>query len=593
MLTHVITFALAPLMGAPQMPAPPIRADALRAHVEYLSSDALEGRFTGSEGERKATEYAKKVFEEAGLKPGGENGTFFQEFPVRFGIEPVPGSYLRIRVGSQVHEAEVGKDFVPVYNGDAANLTTGSLVFVGEGISSEERDDYSGIDVQGKVVVVFPSSGRAASNRAKARTAQEKGAVGILFAGTPEGAGLLDLSGRNAILRSENFFAAAISSDFFEKVSGMKFEEARRQALVGRVMPGFPREATVELKTGTQPKTLTGRNVIAILPGNDPTLANQYIVIGAHIDHIGHGETGALARDANDDIYNGADDNSSGTATVLELAKYFSRTKSNSKTLVFQLYSGEELGLVGSRYWVAHPTVDLKAITAMINLDMVGNLVDNKLIVDGARSSPIWKDLIARFSQGFEVEFDPTGRRSVAGRSDHAAFESAGIPVLFFNTDEHERYHRPNDTADKLNYEGMERIANLVLNVVVSIDAMPGMVPFQNKDQIVERQPPESQGRGGGRRVRVGLIPDYSDPGPGLLLEGVSENSPAQKAGLQAGDRIIQWDDIKITTIEDLQFVFERAEPGKPATVTIIRDGKEMKVTVIPEPPMALLLRAA
>jgi hypothetical protein len=593
MIAYALTFALLPHLAAPQLPAPPIRADALRAHVEYLASDALEGRFTGSEGERKATEYAKKVFEEAGLKPGGDRGTFFQEFPVQFGTEPAPGSYLRIRVGSRTQEAELGKDFLPVLNGDAPEPKTGALVFVGEGISTSERDDYAGVDVQGKVVVVFPSSERSSNTRAKARTARDKGAVGILFVGTPEGAGLLELSGRNAILRTENFFAAAISSEFFQKVTGMNFEEARRQALAGRVMPSFPREAAIEVKTGTQPKTLTGRNVVAILPGNDPNLANQYIVVGAHIDHVGHGEMGALGRDPNDNIYNGADDNASGCATVLELAKYFARTKSNSRTMIFQLYSGEELGLIGSRYWAAHPSVDLKAITAMINLDMVGNLVKDKLIVDGARSSPIWKDMIARFAQGFEIEYDPTGARSIAGRSDHAAFEAAGIPVLFFNTDEHERYHRPNDHADKLNYEGMERIANLVLNVIVAIDAMPGMVPFQNKDQIIERQPPQSQTASGARRVRVGLIPDYSDPGPGLLLEGVSDNSPAQKAGLQAGDRIIQWDDVKITTIEDLQFVFERAEPGKPATVTIIRNGKEMKLTIVPEPPMVFLLLAA
>lgn len=573
-----------------QAPAPPISAESLRKHVEYLASDELEGRFTGSTGERLAGDYAKKVFEEAGLLPGGEKGTFFQEFPARFGIEIGEGSYLRFRRGSETLEAKPGEEFVPVYNGDAANEVTAPVVLAGEGIVSEERDDYAALDAKGKIVIVFPSADRRLSNRAKARTAQEKGAVGILFAGSPAGAGILDLTGQNGILRTEGFVAAAISSQMFERVSGLNFERAREQALAGRVVPGFAANVTVTLKTSTQPKTIVGRNIIAVLPGQDPTLRNQYVVIGAHIDHIGHGEVGALGRIEGDDIFNGADDNASGSAMVLELARYYSRTKSNSRTLVFQLYSGEEMGLLGSRHWVAHPTVDLKAITAMINLDMVGNLVDNKLIVDGIRSSPLWKDLVNRFGGGFALEFDPTGRRSIAGRSDHAAFESAGIPVLFFNTDEHERYHRSNDHADKLNYEGMERIGTLIINVLSVIDSMPGMVPFQDKDKIVERTPPEAPASGA-RRVRVGLIPDYSDPGPGLLLQGVSENSPAEKAGLRAGDRIIQWDDIKITTIEDLQFVFERATPVQPATVTIIRDGKEMKITVVPEPPE--LLRAA
>lgn len=584
----VSTFILSTVLA--QAPAPPISAESLRKHVEYLASDALEGRFTGSPGERLAGDYAKKVFEEAGLLPGGEKGTFFQEFPVRFGIEISEGSYLRFRRGSETLEAKPGEEFVPVYNGDATNEVTAPVVFAGEGIVTDDRDDYAGVDAKGKIVIVFPSADRRQGNRAKARTAQEKGAVGILFAGSPAGAGILDLTGQNGILKTEGFLAAAISSQMFERVSGLNFERAREQALAGRVVPGFAANVTVTLKTSTQPKTIIGRNIIGVLPGQDPTLRNQYVVIGAHIDHIGHGEVGALGRTEGDDIFNGADDNASGSAMVLELARYYSRTKSNSRTLVFQLYSGEEMGLLGSRHWVANPTVDLKAITAMINLDMVGNLVENKLIVDGIRSSPIWKDLVNRFGGGFALEFDPTGRRSIAGRSDHAAFESAGIPVLFFNTDEHERYHRANDHPDKLNYEGMERIGTLIINVLSVIDSMPGMVPFQDKDKIVERTPPEAAASGA-RRVRVGLIPNYSDPGPGLLLEGVSENSPAEKAGLRAGDRIIQWDDIKITTIEDLQFVFERAVPFQPATVTIIRDGKEMKLTVIPEPPA--LLRAA
>lgn len=576
---------------ATQAPAPLISADALRKHVEYLASDKLEGRFTGSPGERLAGDYAKKVFEEAGLLPGGTKGTFFQEFPVRFGIEIGEGSYLRFRRGSETMEAKPGEEFVPVYNGDAAQEITAPVVFVGEGVASSERDDYASLDAKGKIVIVFPSADRRLSNRAKARTAQEKGAIGILFAGTPTGAGLLELNGQNGILRSEGFVAAAISSQMFERISGLNFERARQQAVAGRVMPGFATNVTVTLKTTTQPKNIIGRNIIAILPGHDPTLRSQYIVIGAHIDHVGRGEMGALGRLEGDDIYNGADDNASGSAMVLELARYYSRTKSNSRTLVFQLYSGEEMGLLGSRHWVANPTVDLKAVTAMINLDMIGNLVESKLIVDGIRSSPIWKDLVNRFGDGFELELDPTGQRSIAGRSDHAAFESAGIPVLFFNTDEHERYHRANDHADKLNYEGMERIGTLIINVLSVIDSMPGMVPFQDKDKVVERTPPEAPASGA-RRVRVGLIPNYGDPGPGLLLDGVSENSPAQKAGLQAGDRIIQWDDIKIVTIEDLQFVFERATPFQPATVIIIRNGKEMKVTVIPEPP-ALLWAAA
>ncbi|MEM4407384.1 MAG: M28 family peptidase [Candidatus Caldarchaeum sp.] len=559
-----------------------ITAASLRAHVEYLASDALEGRLTGSPGERAAGDYVKKFFEQHGLLPGGENGTYFQHFEVTMGGEATKNNRLRLTLpDGKTLEAQLSRDFNPLYNSDYQRTVTGELVFAGEGIATETRNDFEGLDIKDKIVVVLTSrqQNEQNSNRTKARTAKEKGAVGILFVGpSAETGNLFPMNRRFGLSPDSGIVALNISVDLFERLSGLKMSEARSASAEGRVLQGFPKGIKAEMQADIQPARVIGRNVIAILPGNDPKLKNQYIVFGAHMDHVGRGASTASGAD---DIFNGADDNASGTAMVMELARHFAQEKSNRRTYVFQLYSGEELGLRGSTHFVQNPTIKISDVTCMFNFDMVGNLVNNYLILDGVRSSPVWSDWIDELATGFNVRKD---RPDLAGRSDHGPWERAGVPVLFFFTNEHERYHRPNDEPQYLNYEGMERIANLAIQFVKKVDAMEDMLSFRRGNQITERKP--SSPEPGNRKIRVGLIPDYGDSGPGVLLAGVIPNSSAEKAGLQAGDRIIQWEEQTINDIEDLQRIFETAEPGKPVTIKIVRKESVISLTLVPDPPL-------
>lgn len=567
-------------------------AEALRSHVKYLASAELEGRMTGSEGERKAGDYAKNWFTKYGLLPAGESGTFFQHFDATVGLTNSADTKLVVYLSNgKTVEAKVGDDYNAVANSSNEVIKGASLVFVGEGLVSETRNDYANVDVTGKVVVVIPSADqRNASNRQKAQWAKDKGAIGVVFAGALSGdASKAPLpTMRNGLRRETEIVGGWISADFFEKISGLKFEEAKTQAQSGRIMPGFASGLKADLQSGTEPDRVKGRSVMAILPGQDPVLKNQYIVLGAHMDHVGYGGSGSTS--GKDSIHFGADDNASGTATILELAKYFAENKTNKRTLVFQLYSGEELGLLGSTHFVRNPTIVLENVAAMLNFDMIGNLTNNRLLIDGVRSSPVWPGLLDKLGSGFDIVRDPRGQENVAGRSDHAAFERQGIPVLFFWTGFHDRYHNEKDTWDLLNYEGQARIVTLAAQVIEEIDKTEKMPPFQRQGQVTDRVPkaPPSMGDSSGRRVRVGFIPEYADAGPGLLLAGVSEGSPAEKAGLRAGDRIMKWGSQNIESIEDLQEILSTAEPGKPVQITVRREGKDLVITVIPDGTVTL-----
>lgn len=562
-----------------------ITSSALRSHVEYLASDKLEGRLTGTEGERLATAYAADFFKSLGLKPGGDKDTYFQEFPVSFGSTIGEGSELifTTSTGKEI-KAKVGEEFSPVLGSIEKTPVEGGVVFAGEGRVEGERDDFASIDAKGKIVMLFPAAPRDNyNNSARARAAKEKGAVGVIFVGpTEEGSSkLMLLTRQRGINRDLEIAAACITAELFEKVSGLKYADARKSAAGGYISSSFARGLKAKLTSETAPNNTTGRNVIAILPGNDEKLKDQYIVIGAHIDHVGWGQVGSMS--GVEKIHNGADDNASGTSTVLELARYFASTKDNKRSIVFQLYSGEELGLLGSMYWTRNPTVDIKAVTAMINLDMVGRLREDKLTIDGIGTSPDWPALVDKLTGGLDIK-KSNGPMS---NSDHFSFFRAGIPVLFFHTDLHEHYHRHTDEVDTLNYEGMAKIANLVAEYVRAIDKMSEMVTYKNRNEEIKRTPPkkdDNENHSMGRRVRIGFIPEYGDSGPGVLLAGVSSDSPAQKAGLREGDRILEWDGKKIDSIEGLQEFMMSAQPGKAVTLTVERRGEKIKVTVTPEP---------
>ncbi len=314
--------------------------------------------------------------------------------------------------------------------------------------------------------------------------------------------------------------------------------------------------------------------IVAYLPGNDPRLSKEIIVLGAHYDHLGHGGHGSLARGSHK-IHFGADDNASGTAVLLELAEAFSILQGlNSRTLVFIAFSGEELGLLGSQYFVKHPTFSLKHIVAMINMDMVGRLRENKLQIFGSGTSSVWPAVIGRgesLVRGFRINLSSKGG---FGPSDHTSFYKKKIPVLHFFTGLHKDYHKPSDTLDKINAKGAAKIGQLVFQIVWALDELP------YRPDYIYIKPPRRVRHGKGPRPYLGIIPEYGGDNQGLVISGVSANSPAEKGGLKGEDRIIQFGSVPIRNIYDLTNALYRYKPGDKVKIIVVRKGKKRTLTV-------------
>ena len=331
-------------------------------------------------------------------------------------------------------------------------------------------------------------------------------------------------------------------------------------------------------------------NVIGILPGSDPKLKDEAIVIGAHYDHLGYGGEGSGSLSATTGIHHGADDNASGVAGLLELARMF--TTQNPKprrTIVFIAFSGEEEGLIGSNYYVNHPIVPLANTVAMINMDMIGRLKENKLIIGGIGTAADWRSIVndknalagLKAAHGttnsvWSAEpFALTLNEDGYGPSDHSSFYSKQIPVLFLWTGNHEDYHKPSDTADKINYEGEARVVSLVANVIRDIDK-------NDKRPTYTVAKSESSGRTMGFRVYLGTIPNYADSNDGLKLDGVRDDSPAAKAGLKAGDKIVKMAGRDVKNVYDYTYALGEMKAGQEYEVEIVRGSERLTFRITP-----------
>ncbi len=577
-----------PAYFAELAPADVTLESALRQHIGYLASPELAGRLPGTPGADKAAQYITTHFQQAGLRPLGEQG-YRQPFPFVANVRLGRRNELTAASGTLRLRAKPDADFRPL--AFAANgLAEGEIVFAGYGIAAVKEaqyDDYAGLDVKGRIVVVLPYSpagsnphtkfGPFLSLRYKATTARNQGAAGMLVIAESDDFNRSQI----ARLRYDDAFGdagfpcAVISRDLAAKLLGGPVAELEKIiATTGQPASRMLPNTRLRLRTEVVKERQTGYNIIGLLEGGDPTLREEIIVVGAHYDHLGRGGPNSLAP-REGDIHPGADDNASGTAGLIELAQAFGqRPERPKRSLLFIAFSAEEKGLLGSAYFVDHPTTRGKRIVAMINLDMIGRLRDNRLSVQGVGTSSVWRSLVTEANRrhGFNLALGESG----FGPSDHASFYKRNIPVLFFLTGSHPDYHRPSDTADKINYAGERQVLGLVgdvIRAVANLPAAPDFVTSQAND-------PSERARGG-FRVSLGTIPDYAAEVVGVKLTGVREGSPAARAGLQADDIIVGLAGRDIRSVYDYTYVLQELEPGQEVEVVVLRGAQRLTFKLV------------
>jgi hypothetical protein len=585
----ILFFLLFPLAIFSQtITSPEITVDDIKSHISFLASDELAGRYTGTDGSIKAAEYIRDQFSKAGLKLIGKDG--FQEFEVVVSVSA--GENNAFKVNDKTYQA--GIEFSPFPFSKNATVSSG-VAFAGYGFEINQDslvwNDYEGMDVEGKWVMILrgdPEMDKQESHfisfgddRDKVLLARDKGAAGVLFVSgkkfdandelvsmyfdkTQSTAGLPVIHIKRNVA-NEILSSAKVTVDSIESllISTLK---PHSMTLSGNV------EATAEVIQ----KKVMARNVIAMLEGADPVLKSSYIVLGAHYDHLGMGGTGSGSRFLDSlAVHNGADDNASGVAGILELAAWLCSQKEGlSRSIVFVAFDGEELGLLGSRYFTDNPLIDMKSVMAMINFDMIGRLKTEEpaVMVGGTGTSVESESILSSLDAGaIKLNFSPEG----FGPSDHAAFYADNITVFFISTGAHEDYHTPDDDWERINYTGEKDLLNVCNQLVKVLADRPEPLTFQ------EAGPKEQQGRAGYRfKVTLGIMPDFtSTTEGGLGVGGVKKDGPAYKGGILKGDVITAIDGKQINDIYDYMNRLKKLQPGQVISVDILRN--EQKVVLI------------
>lgn len=557
-MKHPILFSLSSLILAcsglmAQIPTEAL-SSRLRYHVFYLADDSLAGRQTGSKGEHMAAAYLIKEFNEIGLQPAGDGGTWKQAFSFTGKQEFGKGNKLQIGRKKVIY----GSNFFTLPQSGSAKVQ-GNLVDVGFGISNEalKHDDYAGkADLTGKIFLIQLNSpdgnnphgafGADASIEKKLKLAKEKGAVGVVFYPSNEKDALPD---ERLDRRTQQQTLPAVclrwpSVNVLKKNMGKK----------------------VQLETQIIKHLVTGNNVIGYLDKG----AKYTVVIGAHYDHLGHAEYGSSLHAGDPEIHNGADDNASGTAALIELARHFSKSNFSLYNFLFMGFSGEELGLLGSAYFAKNPTIPLESVAAMLNMDMVGKLdsQSRQLGVLGIGTSPVWSDLVASKADNLKIKTSASG----TGASDHTSFYLKDIPVLHFFTGTHSDYHKPTDDAQKLNYQGMADVVNYIIRVIQGMDSGDKLVFSKTNDED-NRSAPRF-------KVTLGIMPDYFYEGRGIKVDGVTARRAADKAGVKQGDLLLEMGDFELADMQAYMRALASFEKGQKTTLKLIRGSEKLELSL-------------
>jgi aminopeptidase YwaD len=563
--------------------------------IKALTTPAMEGRGAGSKGLTRAEHLIEKRYKSLGLEPAGTN-SYLQPFTLITGAHLKGKNNFAVLTGDQRRELKAKQDFVP-FSFSASGSARAPMVFAGYGVSADEfqYDDYAGIDVKDKIVVVLryepPSFAVKAGNQGmtqhsqlvtKAINARNHGAKALVLVNGklgdgeedlltrfgsvsgPENAGIIFLQVKNAV------------AEGWLKSAGKSLAELQEQINASSKPASFalPENQTAALTVSIETTQATVNNVLAYLPGK----TDEYVIIGAHYDHLGRGNFDSLAPSQIGQIHPGADDNASGTAGVLELARLLAPQKGQlGRGILFASFAGEELGLLGSAAWVKEPTRPLEKCVAMLNMDMIGRIKDQKVYIGGVGTGSTLKAVVEQAQKeensGFKIEYSPGGYSS----SDHTSFVAKKIPVLFFFSGLHSDYHKPSDTWDKIDPDAAARLLNVVGEtgeLLADKEDRPSFIV------VAEDQPGGRSGGPGGYGPYFGSIPDFGQVETGVKFSDVKPGSPAAKAGLKAGDILVQFGDKPIKNLYDFTDALRRSKVGDVVEVKVLRDGQPVTASV-------------
>ena len=546
------------VLAAPAV-VPPGAAE-LGATIAALTDPGLEGRRSGTPGGEGAAQRLAAWLQAAGLEPGGDHGTFLQSFVLERAARPAPTSALELE-GGPARRLVFGRDFAP-HAGSRAGEAAGDVVFVGYGVSAPDAgwDDWAGVDVRGRLALVLDGAppqltdGRA-SRIEKLLAARTHGAAALLVVRDA-------LPPADATAAAVNVLSATLTragADALLAPAGRTIDELAAPLATTGAPASVATGARARLRVDIVHDARRAANVVGVLRGKDPLRAGDALVIGAHYDHLGRIEG---------IVHPGADDNASGTALVVGLARAFAAAGGVDRTLVFVLFGAEELGLLGSGHYVREPVVPLAQTIAMLNFDMVGRLRHRRLFVGGGDSAGGLRALAIEASRGTDVTPEVSGTPWTP--SDHSRFYDAGVPVLFFSTGGHDDHHRPSDTVDKIDADGIARVAAVAARVVERL----ALVPRPTYARLAR---PAARGGAGGTAADgafLGIVA-ASRPAPdGLWLSGVVPGSGAATAGLREGDVIVRFGRNAVDGLDALRGLLRHRRPGDSVDVVYLRDGE-------------------
>ena len=518
----------------------------LQTDITYLASDSLEGRRTGTDGERKAADYIESRYKK--LNINGYKGQYRYAFHFTYGKEIAPLTQIRFN------------NTLVRLNDEAFPLPYSSSTHVVNDVLPEVTE-------QGNIWMVPLYSDKAESENPHfdcdkhmyeyAREAKRGGALGVVF---------------------YDSYGSKFAPEFNKKDEYDQLElpviylkhEGYEKVIKLNDNPGNKTGINIDLLTAVVKTQRTGTNIAAYIDNG----AKYTVVIGAHYDHLGFGEDGnSLHANAAKEhqVHHGADDNASGTAALMEVAKWVKSKKLKHYNYLFIHFSGEELGLFGSKAFVKDQKIDSTQVAYMLNMDMVGRLNDSThaLTLGGVGSSPSWESVVKMGSEDFKLTIDSSG----VGPSDHTSFYHAGIPVLFLFTGTHKDYHKPTDIASSINYPGEVEVIKFAEQVITKLD----------KENVKPAYTVTKQTSTGGRskyKVTMGIMPDYSFQEGGVRVDGVSDGKPASKAGVKAGDIIIQLGEVKILSMQSYMEALGKLTPGEKTEVKLKRDGNELALPI-------------